>query len=58
MFALSTYKETGVRCVAVRLLWIFRATVTAVQQDTSVYVEVGLYIHSLGLKFGIGNFKV
>lgn len=58
MFSFSTYRETGVRCLAVRLLWIFRATLTAVQQYESVYMEAGFYIHTLGIKFGIGNFKV
>jgi hypothetical protein len=58
MFAFSTYRETGVRCLALRLLWQFRFTFTAVQMDTSVYIEVGFYIHTLGIKFGIGNFKV
>ena len=58
MFAFSTYRETGVRCAAVRLLWLFRMTLTAVQQHQSVYMEAGFYIHTMGLKVGIGNFRI
>jgi hypothetical protein len=58
MFSFTRYTEPGVFCMAFRLLWLFRCTITGVEQDGSTYLEFGFYIHSLGLKFGLGYFKI
>jgi hypothetical protein len=58
MFSLTKYTESGTFCVAIRLLWIFRSTITGVEQDGSTYFELGVYIHTLGLKLGVGHFKI
>lgn len=58
MFSFKKYTEIGVFCLAIRLVWLFRVTVTGVEQHGGTYLELGVYIHSLGLKIGVGHFNV